>query len=215
MDKRTKAPVSSCHVVPATDVVVEYNTVWPMYYVTDMTNHELTLINDTKTNLKSSEDVIIPVDANNRSLKKLLDSTQISLVFVALLNILMHGATLPVGVSPLQETLKSEGTVHHPLVYAYPKYSAYSYYPVAYWVLFVVALAALVAAISANPMPFPGPYPAAPAPAPKETLKGAEAVYYSSYGALPYAAAAYPAVAYSGAAYPAAYPAAYGYSYYG
>nr|CAD7200886.1 unnamed protein product [Timema douglasi] len=85
-------------------------------------------------------------------------------------------------------------------------------------VLFVVALAALVAAVSANPMPFPGPYPAAPAPAPKETLKGAEAVYYSSYGALPYAAAAYPAVAYSGAAYPAysggAYPA-YGYSYYG
>nr|CAD7203067.1 unnamed protein product [Timema douglasi] len=58
----------------------------------------------------------------------------ISLVFVALLNILVHGAALPVGVSPFQETLKSEGTVHRPLVYAYPKYSAYSYYPIAYWV---------------------------------------------------------------------------------
>ncbi|CAG2054567.1 unnamed protein product [Timema podura] len=55
-----------------------------------------------------------------------ITTTLISLVFVGLLNILVHGAALPVGVSPFQETLKSEGTVHRPLVYAYPKYSAYT-----------------------------------------------------------------------------------------
>nr|CAD7575212.1 unnamed protein product [Timema californicum] len=63
----------------------------------------------------------------------LCQQRKISLVFVALLNILVHGTALPVGVSPFQEALKSEGTVHRPLVYAYPKYSAYSYYPIAYW----------------------------------------------------------------------------------
>ncbi|GLH06325.1 hypothetical protein R5R35_004309 [Gryllus longicercus] len=58
-------------------------------------------------------------------------------------------------------------------------------------VLVVVALCAVVAAVSAVPFPFPaGP---GPAPAPKEALKGAEQVYYAGYGVPAYTGyAAYP-----------------------
>ncbi|KAJ4448005.1 hypothetical protein ANN_10015 [Periplaneta americana] len=58
-------------------------------------------------------------------------------------------------------------------------------------VFFFVAAIALVATVSAGPMPGPFPLPA-------KDLKGSEAVYYG-YSAYPYAT----------------YPAAYGYAYYG
>ncbi|PSN31108.1 hypothetical protein C0J52_19436 [Blattella germanica] len=60
-------------------------------------------------------------------------------------------------------------------------------------VFFFIAAVALVATVSAGPMPGPFPIPA-------KDLKGSEAVYYTGYAAYPYAAAAYPA---------------YGYAYYG
>lgn len=63
-------------------------------------------------------------------------------------------------------------------------------------VLAIFALCALVAVASAVPFPLPA------APAPKETLKGAEQVYYAGYGAP---------VAYAGYGGYAAYP----YAYYG
>ncbi|KAJ8883079.1 hypothetical protein PR048_014918 [Dryococelus australis] len=51
---------------------------------------------------------------------------------------------------------------------------------------------------------------------PAQDLKGSEAVYYSTYGALPYAGAYRPGYAYPGysGVYPAAYSGVYPYSAY-